>query len=576
MEKNLLPIAVANARPNPDQYSHQGWDTQFQNCFFEVYQDAQTETQKVFCVKRPGVSSSNAWSLGTYPNGHTTGYALGCFTAQPHTSTKVYFAVYGSDSGLAHLYYFDGTTVSGFGSHSMPTYKRINFVDVGLPNDTYTVGWTAGANLYLVKDAGVINNSTPHSSTWITATSYSIGGTVLNSSTHYTCIVEHTSGTFANDLASGYWVVSSSPDLTRPVYMNNRVFVGDRVTGNIIQSGLGTYSTFSQSEYIVAESYGGKLVDLGRYNNFIVAFKEFSMEFFEDVANQNGTVLGRVGQAEQQVGCVHPNTIVDTGAGELVWLSTDRSGHRSVKMLSNSFQCDDIADAFLSKMLNLTTSYDGSYAFLLNANGHQFYILTLKQNYTDSSNSADFANITYAYDLKTKLWTLWTTPTESVTFTDSASGATITTVGRWNYAGACVNLYNTTLVQEYDTGVLHVLDDYICQDKGVAIQFIMQLSNVDFGTNKRKFLNRLSLYADSKNLTTLEFLLYLIRNDFNTTPSDQRPLVSYSADNDTAFATFALGSGKKFTIKITSTSNTPIRVSAINIDYDIGEGHGIS
>lgn len=533
MEKNLLPIAVANNRPNSQVQSYHNFDTQFKNCFFEVYEDSQTETTKVYCIKRAGVDDSNAWSAGTFPNGHTVGAGLGCFTAQPHTSTKVYFAVYGASSGLAHLYYFDGTTVTGFGSHAVPTYKRINYMDVGLPDDTYTVGWTAGTTLYLVKDAGVISNSTPH------------GG---------------------------------SADLTRPVYMNNRVFVGDRVTGNIIQSNAGVYQTYTASEYLVVESYGGKLVDLGRYNNFIVAFKEFSMEFFEDVANQNGTVLGRVGHMEQQVGCTHPNTIVDTGAGELMWLATDRSGHRSIKMLKNSFEVTSIEDNAVSKALRLTANYDGSYAYMCNVHGHQFYVLTLKQTYLDNANTNDFANCTYAYDLKTKLWSLWSTDAEAGFFTDSATGAVIATQGRWNYSGACKNTYNTTYVQNYDTGALHVMDDFYTNDGGVDFTYLIRITGVDFGTNKRKFLNRLTVYCDGGNQQEPEFTLYIGRDDRNYGSMYGRSLLKTPSGStmEYSYTSLALGSGRRFNFMLTSTSAYPIRMSAINIDYDIGEGHGIS
>ena len=532
MELNLLPVAVANTRPNHQVQSYSQLDTLFKNCYFDVYTDSQTDTQKVYCIKRAGVNPTIAWTAGTYPNGHTVGYGLGCFTSQPFTSTKVYFAVYGASTGQAHHYYFDGTTVTGFAAHSMPTYKRINYVDIGLPDDTYTVGWTAGTTLYLVKDGGVVSNSTPH------------GG---------------------------------SADLTRPTYLNNRVFVGDRVTGQINQSDLGAYATFG-SDTITVESAGGKLVDLARFNNFIVAFKEFSTEFFEDVANQNGTVLGRIGQAEQQLGCVHPNTIVDTGAGELVWLATDRSGHRSVRMLKNSFEVDDISDPDVSKNLRLTAAYDSSYAYMCNTNGRQFYVLTLKADYTALTNTSDFANVTFAYDFKTKLWAVWSTDGEATSFVDSATGATIATLGRWDYAGACKNSFNSTYVQAYDTGGLYVMDEYYTTDRSTAFTFMMQFNGLDFGTWKRKFINRLSVYSDKKPSTYVDYLDFyfsLKRQDSYYSPTT-RLLTTIDVFSEQVFTAYALGSGRQFTLTMTSTSAVPIRVSAINIDYDIGEGHGIS
>lgn len=590
MELNLLPIAVSNNRTNSHLQSYNALDTYFKNCYFEVYQDSQTNTNKVFCIKRAGIKTANEFgsSSTSYPINPGVTNGLGCHTSQPKNATHVYFAV--ARAGVCDLYYFDGTNIYGIGAINIPSNKRVNFVDIGLPDDASTISWTSGSILYLFDNTGAsggdsITNVTPISSVapaWVTSTAYTTISTVLQSGTVYSCRVAHTSGTFATDLAAGKWVALPTTDLTRPAYLNNRVFVGDRASGIITQSNAGGYSVFSASEYIVAESTGGKLVDLARYNNFIVAFKEFSMEFFEDVANQNGTVLGRVGQAEQQVGCVHPNTIVDTGAGELIWLATDQSGNRSVKILTNSFQVESIDDPAVSKSLRLTANYDGSHAFMVNIHGKQFYVLTLKQNYLDAANTIDFANITYAYDLDTKLWSIWSTDAEAGTFVDSATEATVATVGRWNVSGACKNTYNTTYVQDYDTGALHVMDDYYTSDKGTPFTFQIQFNGLDFGTWKRKFLNRLTAYCTVGKGLDAALYVGIKRDDGNHNYTGVGPLhyktlfASLLSDMEMGYTVFALGSGRNFTLTLYSLSESPIRISAINIDYDIGEGYGIS
>jgi hypothetical protein len=45
-------------------------------------------------------------------------------------------------------------------------------------------------------------------SAWTTTTAYLVGNLVTNSGSYYRCLEAHTSGTFATDLSSGYWVVS--------------------------------------------------------------------------------------------------------------------------------------------------------------------------------------------------------------------------------------------------------------------------------------------------------------------------------------------------------------------------------
>lgn len=519
MEKNLLPIGVANTRPNFDYAPSGGYsynhDNLFSNVFFEIYQDAQTESQKVFCIKRPGISNTASVTVGSNSLG------MGCFAAQPYTSTNVFFVKKDVFGVTDRVYHYNGTNALDVGPLVNSPRQRVNFTNVGLPDDTYTTAATSGPTLYLYKGRTASTTASPN------------GG---------------------------------SADLTRAIYLNNRVFVGDRATGKIFQSDLGDYTTYPASEFITVESYGGNLVELGRYNNFIVAFKEYSVEFFEDVANENGSVLGRVGQAIQQLGTMHTNTVVDTGSGELLWLATDESGNRTVVKLSNSFQVEPIHDPLVGKYLNLVTNYDGSYAYLLNANGHQFYVLNLKQTYIDATNSTDIANVTFVYDLQTKLWSHWYSYGENTTVT---SGATqYRTLGRWNVVGAVRTYNNVTLVQDYDDGNLYQLDDSITSDKFAPISVKIKLSNIDFGTNKRKFLNKITIFADGLNdLQTFNLNLY--RNDAGGTTTN-RTTLAYP------HSVYALGQVRRFTLEIIHTYYSPLRVSAINVDYDVGDGSGIS
>lgn len=528
MEKNILPVGVANTRQNLDTYSYGALDTTFTNCFFEAYKDSQTETQKVFLIKRPGISNTV-----TTGSGLTNSVGLGCFTAQPYDTNNTFLAEYNPGFGRAYVYQYNGVSTQYIVDFPLPAQKRVNFVNIGLPDDAYTTAWTAGSTLYLAKDRTTVTSRTP----------------------------------------SG----SITSDLTRPVYLNNRVFVGDRTTGVILQSNLGDYATYSTSDVISAEAHGGKLVDLARYGNFIVAIKEYSTELFEDVGNLNGSVLGRVGQALQKIGSVHPNTIVDTGGGELIWLALDEAGNHSVVRMKDSFKPQEIDDPRVAKYLNLINNYDGCYAFMLNSNGHQFYVLTLKQSYTDKTNATDVTNVTFVYDLDNGLWTHWNTTGSAGSFV--FGGTTYNNLGRWNVSGACRTVNNNTYIQNYNTGYLHQLDDSFTTDFNTNFTVKIQIANLDLGTEKRKFLNKLLILCDEylrRDLTdpfdtgSQYFNVALYRQDL-TQPTSSWNVFAIP------YAIYALGSYKgRFTISITHTYPKQLRVSAINLDYDIGEGYAIS
>src|SRR5690606_20389251 len=99
-------------------------------------------------------------------------------------------------------------------------YKRIRFVNIGLPTDTANIAVTNnGSRISLIKGNSIVGN-------------------------------------FAGSLSAPW---SSSAVLTNPVYLNNRIFVGVisdisglTVDGSILQSNLG-FTSFSASEYVVVE-----------------------------------------------------------------------------------------------------------------------------------------------------------------------------------------------------------------------------------------------------------------------------------------------------------------------------------
>ena len=536
MEKNLLMLGESNARGNQDIYGYDQKDNMYHNCFFELYQD--TNFGKIgYVIKRPGVSST----VSAQPSDAVANscYGVGCFTAQDFSNYNIYFAVFYTGDLKYHFYHFNPVTtvVTKIGSsssyYSLDTIYRVKFTNIGLPDDSINMAMVFNDGITYVKGASIILQASP-----------ALGAP---------------------------WSVGNK--LTSAIYLNNRVFVGDTYTGQIWQSSLGGYATFSASEFISVESYGGRLVELGRYNNYIVAFKEYSTEFFEDVGNENGSVLTRVGSAVQQLGCTHPSTVVDTGGGELIWLATDEQQKHKVVKLNNSFNVEEIQDQALDKYLNLVATYDKSYAYLLNTNGHQFYVLTLCQKLLGTPSSTDLTNVTFVYDLKTKLWTQWYT--HGVGTIPVVGGAQRRTLGSFRYSSSCTNTFNTNYVQSIDNGKLYQIDDFYGADFNGPINFSVQISNLTFGTMKRKFLNSVTIVTD---ISTYNTASESIRLEF----SNKDEYVTFSRylnanrDSFNEFVARAFGQFRRGTLRLTYQGTLPMRITAINVDFDIGEGYAIS
>lgn len=66
---------------------------------------------------------------------------------------------------------------------------------------------------FYTADAQVLASGVP---AWVTATAYIVGNFVTNGGTTYYCLVAHTSGTFATDLANGDWVVQTAYQIPTP------------------------------------------------------------------------------------------------------------------------------------------------------------------------------------------------------------------------------------------------------------------------------------------------------------------------------------------------------------------------
>lgn len=539
MEVNLLPISIPSGRPNQELTAYGQRDTYFLNCYFEVYKENQTKTQQVFAIKRPGIGNTNYAVTGT------TGIGAGCFTAQNQGANHIYFAISEpTNPTLAKVYHFDGvSTVTYLAAvntdNAWGTY-RVKFFDCGLPGDPTNIGFLTGNGSILYYKGITFTGLTPATKPW------------------------------------------DNGKLTTPVYLNNRVFVGIRDSKTnilygpqvdnscrIYQSNIADFITFPEDEYQTVESYGGILYELKRYNNFIAAFKEYSIEFFEDVGNTNGTVLARVGNALQQVGCTNPDTIVDTGAGELIWVSNDKAGNHEVAMLTNSFNVEFITTPQLNKYLNLVNVNDASYAFMLNINGRRFYVLTLTGDYPDQSQDA--MNCTFVYDLENKLWTSWNSPNSGTQFT--LNGLSYTTLGKWRVSGSCINASNVQFVQSLDNGGLYFLDDSNFTDYSQAIPVIIQLSNLDLGTFNRKFINSLTIFADMST-GSYTFDVVLSQTDYGLTGNLRQLKANTTSPYE--YTGFAWGSYKRFTLYVKNTDNMPLRISGINVNYDVGDARAIS
>lgn len=122
-----------------------------------------------------------------------------------------------------------------------------------------TARWTANFTPYTV----------PYPLSWATGTVYSVGNFVFQGTSTYYCKVAHTSGTFITDLSSGFWVLQGATYSGAPAWVTSTIYTaGQYVTQSatvyfcLISHTSGTFATdlaagkwVAQNTYEIASPY---------------------------------------------------------------------------------------------------------------------------------------------------------------------------------------------------------------------------------------------------------------------------------------------------------------------------------
>lgn len=200
------------------------------------------------------------------------------------------------------------------------------------------------------------------------------------------------------------------------VFLDQYFFVMD-TNATIRCSALNNGLAWNALDFITAQIEPGAGVALAKSKNYIIAFKEWSTEYFYDAGNAVGSPLSPVANGFNLTGCASGASVANLD-GTLFFVSQTRQKGRGVQMIQG-LQGMPISTPDIERILNLSTLAT-IYSFGAKISGHAFYVLTLVD-----------LNITLVYDMASKLWAQWSSLTlganVSVTsITLSGSTATVT------------------------------------------------------------------------------------------------------------------------------------------------------
>lgn len=266
---------------------------------------------------------------------------------------------------------------------------------------------------------------------------------------------------------------------------------------------------------------------------YVVALKQWTVEYFFDAGNATGSSLGPVQGMKVSYGCAHADSVVKIN-DVLFFLSQDQNACLQVSTLSQGAHRVVSTEAIDRLLRGIPTTT--IYSWQLKINGHSFYILTFKEG-----------NLTIVYDITQNLWSQWT----------DADG---------NYFPIVAATYDSQgrhVVQHESNGCLYYMSSEYYTDDGEPIVSDIITPIYDAGTYRRKQLNILKLIADQQMGSVIK--VRYSDNDYSSWSGWRQFNLNQRQPMLANCGTFV-----KRAYQLRHDKPTPMRIRALEAQIDIG------
>lgn len=220
-------------------------------------------------------------------------------------------------------------------------------------------------------------------------------------------------------------------------YMDGRFFVMTPL-GEIYQSELENVLAWGALDFIQSQADPSKGVYLAKVQNYLMALKDQSIEFFYDAANSTGSILAPVQNASTQIGCAHEDSVKEF-AGTVIWMGHTREGlGRAIYRLEGTSPVK-ISTPQIDQILT-GDALTGVYSWCAAVGSHALYGITLVDT-----------GVTLVYDFSTDWWVEFTYLTLSgtaKTVTAIDNTGTVTATGHGYAEGDIVLVSGTGTVYD--------------------------------------------------------------------------------------------------------------------------------
>lgn len=181
------------------------------------------------------------------------------------------------------------------------------------------------------------------------------------------------------------------------VFLDGRFFVMTP-SGEIQQSALEDASSWAALDFIQSQIDAGRGVFLSRMKNYIVAFKDWSTEFFYDAANSEGSILSPVQNAAFQIGCASDGSVQEM-SDTICWMGQTKVGFgRGIYALQGT-EAQKFSTPAVDKILD-ADDLSEVHSWSATVGPHSLYGITLVSS-----------KVTLAYDFSSQVWSFFTSLT---------------------------------------------------------------------------------------------------------------------------------------------------------------------
>lgn len=322
-----------------------------------------------------------------------------------------------------------------------------------------------------------------------------------------------------------------------PVYLDGYIFVAKLGTGDIYNSDLDNPNNVTAGSFITAEILADQIYYITRLNNYLVAMGGSSLEYFWDAGVATGSPLQRNDTPVKLCGYLGGFARV---GNKVYFVGNQNNAGPEVFMLEemkiNPMGHEPLRQHLASLSAAYSTTLRGS---IVSMYGREFYVL-----YTGIQ--------TWAMELETGLWHKWTYGTSTTNFPLKFSLPLTTR-----------SATRTLFILSGDRAV-YKFSDTLYQDSGVNFTCSITTEKENFGSHYEKFMSRLIPVCDRPSTTSLLNISWS-DDDYQTFSTVRNVDI-----NSKKPATLQLGSFNERAFKITYTDNLPFRISAIQVDLNMG------